>query len=142
MKQPTGINLEEVGIRLRKVRKTLKYSLEDMYQMTGFSKSLICEAENGQKKPSSTYLFHLLDKFNVNINFIFKGKGTMFLPETEMKLEMGKDKDKVKDMLFHMEHVEFIRYSILSHFMKFKAENKKVINEILEEQGTKRKENS
>ena len=53
--------------------------MDDLRDISGYSKSMISKAENGLKKPSISYLYALMDKYNVNINYILTGKGKMFL---------------------------------------------------------------
>jgi transcriptional regulator with XRE-family HTH domain len=83
MRKKYNLNLTKIGERLRGVREALHYTLEKMQEVTGFSKSLISAAEKGMKKPSAIYLFALLDRFGVNLNYVFNGKGAMFMPGAE-----------------------------------------------------------
>ncbi len=139
MKKPEGLKLKEVGARLRAARKALGLTIDGMYHKTGFSRSLISDAENGLKKPSSIYLFYLLDLFNVNINYIFKCEGSMFLPKIEIKGDFGADTEKVSELIKLMENLDLVRYEMLSHFIKFKTENRKVIEELIKEKNRETK---
>jgi transcriptional regulator with XRE-family HTH domain len=136
MKEKYHINLAEVGERLRAVRRYLRLTMEQMRDITGYSKSLISAAEKGKKKPSTIYLFAILDKFSVNINYIFNGKGPMFLEPGEEKnvsisfLELKKN---IRELFYLMENVDMVRYAVLSFFLKYKIENKRIIDELLEQ---------
>lgn len=131
-----------MGGRLRAVREALKLTMEDMRNITGYSKSLISAAENGLKKPSVIYLYALFDKYDVNVHYIFNGEGPMFLDEPEIeKTEQTPEKDKKSKQLtdnFHemmelMEEVEMVRYAMLTYFIRYKTENKRIIDQLLEE---------
>ena len=130
MNKKPELNLIEIGRRLKAVRIILGLSIEKISESTGFSKSLISEAENGYKKPSAIYLYGLLDLFGVNINYILKGDGVMFL--TGGFSEVGED-EEVKEMLYYMENIKMVRYSVLANFIDFKTRHKGVIQDLLNE---------
>jgi transcriptional regulator with XRE-family HTH domain len=132
MREKYNLDLTAIGKRLRRIRETLNITLEKMQEITGFSKSLISAAEKGQKKPSSIYLFALLDRFNVDLNYIFSGKGNMFrhIP----RLDPG-DPDlghTCEELVYMIENVELVRYAMMTEYIKFKAQNKTLISEALE----------
>ena len=134
MKKNYKINLKEIGKRLRSVRNRLDLTIEKMHEITGFSKSLISDAENGSKKPSTIYLFELLHNFDVSIDYIFTGRGKMFLPykdETDdQPVEIKSDYD---EMFYLIENVDMVKYAMLSSFLNFRTQNKSCINRMLEE---------
>ena len=137
MTKKTKLNQEEVGERLRQVRETLNLTIEKMYQATGFSRSLISEAENGLKKPSSTYLFALLDLFKVNLNYILSGRGDMFLGEELVFEDFGKDAKLVHSLLLYMKKADVVRFTILKHFLEYKAQYDELIrNQIEDDKGS------
>lgn len=129
----TEMNLQAIGARLRTARETLGLTIEKIHQETGFSKSLISEAENGIKKPSSRYLFALVARFKVNINYILTGKGDMFMSGWELTGDFGADKEKVIDLLYHIERIEMVRYEILGFFLRYKNENAHLIDRLLKD---------
>lgn len=153
MKKRYPIDLEAVGGRLRAVRDELKLSMEQMREISGYSKSLISAAENGLKKPSVLYLYALYHRYNVNIHYIFSGEGDMFLgsradsgapdmvPEPETA-DGGRDapsfdwvgEDPNLRSLFHlMENVDMVRFAVLSHFIEYRTQHKQLIEELMEE---------
>lgn len=141
------MDLPEVGARLKAVRETLKLSMDQMRDITGYSKSLISAAENGLKKPSTIYLFAMYHKFNVNIHYIFSGKGSMFLDTAGQPPPPAKDEEKqdqsgavpfvetehIRELLYLMENVDMVRYAVLGYFIQYKSRNKHLIEEQLEE---------
>jgi len=150
------IDLGAVGGRLRAVREELKLSMEQMREISGYSKSLISAAENGLKKPSALYLYAMYDHLNVNIHYIFSGEGDMFLvskadpgtaadtgsavgPDTESEVSpdtgpgwAGAD-DNIRSLFYLMEHVDMVRFAVLSHFIEYRTHHKRMIEELLEE---------
>ena len=128
MTKKLDLNLEEIGKRLRLTRTALNLSIEKIGADTGFSKSLISEAENGRKKPSSIYLYGLLTLYKVNINYILTGDGGMFL---EFPVREHEDKD-LEELYRYMNKMKFIKYSMLSYFQQFKLNNHDIIEKFME----------
>ena len=140
------MDLTDVGTRLRATREALKLTMEQMRDITGYSKSLISAAENGLKKPSTIYLYAMMDKFDVNINYIFSGKGGMFLASageekgqdkgaigpSSSSLSPGSADRNIQDLFYLMENVDMVRYAVLSFFIRYRTENKHVIEELLQ----------
>lgn len=131
-------NRELIGRRLREVRKKLHLTIEEAYRQTGFSRSLISEAENGLKKPSSRYLFALLDKFGVNINYILSGTGAAFVDQIVSSSEFGLERENIKDLFETMKHVDLVRYSMLKYYIEFKTANQEYIEKALSEKLNRR----
>jgi len=149
IKKNFELNLEAVGMRLREVREVFGLSLEKMSEVSGFSKSMISEAEHGLKKPSSIYLHALLERFNVNVNYILNGKGRRFLPVftslspvSSPEVPEGKsDEQKVEsllsEMLYLVDHVDMVKYAMLSYFISYKTQNLPVIKKLLDQKTDK-----
>jgi len=135
MRKKYNLNLTGVGGRLRDIRETLNITLEKMQEITGFSKSLISAAEKGLKKPSAIYLFALSDQYNVNLNYVFNGKGSMFIPGVNLNAHTGNSEldDTFGELIYMVENVKLVRYAMLTEYIKFKAQNKAIIKDILEE---------
>ena len=137
MRKKYNLNLTKTGERLRDIRETLNLTLEKMQEITGFSKSLISAAEKGQKKPSAIYLFALLDQFNVNLNYVFTGKGAIFLPGANLPMHthsVNSELDKnYAELVYMLENIELIRYAMITEYIKFKAQNKAIISDMMDE---------
>jgi len=134
MSKKITLDQKEVGRRLREIRNLLGLTLDKIHDITGFSKSLISEAENGLKKPSPLYLFALLDKFNINVNYILSGKGNPFLTETEEEQVLNaEDTQSLKDLVYLVKNVDIVRYATFEFIAKYKRENASMIDDILHE---------
>jgi transcriptional regulator with XRE-family HTH domain len=129
MKKNFKSSLPEIAGRLKQVRNTLDISVDRIAAETGLAKSTVSDAENGNKKPSVVYLFGLLDLYRVNINYVLTGEGEVFL-ETPGEMKEG---DEFKELLYMMENVSLVKYSVLSYYIDFKTRNKDVIDELLKE---------
>jgi transcriptional regulator with XRE-family HTH domain len=137
MRKKYSLDLNSIGKRLRDTRDALDITLEKMQEITGFSKSLISAAEKGQKKPSAIYLFALIDKFNVDLNYIFSGEGTMFRHEFKADKGISHQGHTFEELIYMIENVELVRYAMMTEYIKFKAQNKTIINDILKDKSTK-----
>lgn len=129
-------NLDNIGIgnRLKEVRKKLGLTLEEMKNISGYSVSTISEIERDINNPNPRYLLLLTEKFNLNLNWLFTGKGGMFIPEFELKWDFGKDSKTILKMIYLIENWEMLRYDMLRHFLKFLDTNEdKIKKYILEE---------
>jgi len=73
-------NLKEIGERIKKVRKELGLTQEDMAKKLGMSRNSIIRYENGEAVPSRKFLKLLEYEFGINPRWILKGEGEMFLP--------------------------------------------------------------
>lgn len=122
-------DVKEIGRRLKEVRKKIGKTLEQMRDITGLSTGGISEMEKGLKKPSSVYMFALKTEFDVNINWILSGEGTMFSPDIELDLNFGEDNILIQDLILCIKNVDIVRLDMLGYFSKFKRENPELIKE-------------
>jgi transcriptional regulator with XRE-family HTH domain len=122
-------DVEQIGRRLREVRKKLGKTQEEMRQITGLSTAGISEMEQGLKKPSSVYMFALNTNFDVNINWILTGAGTMFKPDIEMELNFGNDNRIIRELILCIKNLNVARYKLLWHFSDLKREHADEIDE-------------
>jgi len=125
MKRPIELNQVETGKRLNQVRKSLDRTLSQMSELSGFSISAIAEMENGKNNPNHDYLLLLAERFNLNLNWLFTGKGAMFLPDFEIKWDFGKDTPTAMKLVYMLENHDEFRFSALGFFSKFLKENNK-----------------
>jgi transcriptional regulator with XRE-family HTH domain len=123
MSKDKTFDLKQIGRRLREVRKKLGKTQEEMRQITGLSTAGISEMEQGLKKPSSVYMFALKTNFDVNINWILTGEGTMFSPDIELELTFGDDNKIIQELILCVTNLPFVRYHMLKCFLELKREN-------------------
>jgi transcriptional regulator with XRE-family HTH domain len=133
MKKKAGFDSEEVGKRLKQVRETLSLTLTKMEEYSGLSKSQVSAVEKGEKKPSSIYLSALIKQFDININFIFTGKGDMFL-HPKNKTAEEKDIDELFQM---MKQVKMLKYAVLGFFHEYKKRNEDILKDLINDNDDK-----
>lgn len=65
------ILLQELGNKLRKYRKKLKLTQEELAEQTGVDRRTISNLENGKANPSFTTLYRLLDCLHIPTDYLF-----------------------------------------------------------------------
>ena len=55
----------------------------------------------------------------------------MFNPDFELSWDFGKDSEVIMEMIYLIENFDLVRFEILSHYLKFKARNSKIIGDCL-----------
>ena len=82
-------DIHALGQRFKEVRLTLDLTLKQMAAELDKSYNYISDIERGKaKNPGPDIFIKLLRKYNVNLNYLFNGTGTMFL-DTRDQTETG-----------------------------------------------------
>ena len=76
-------NLEDIGLRLKKIRKILNKSQQALADETSLTKQAISNIENGKSAPGLGLLSKLLVDYNVNLNYLICGIGNVLNIEPE-----------------------------------------------------------
>jgi len=132
-KQTTGPG--NINERIKAVREALECTLKTMQEKTGISTSYISDFERGKKFPSSKYLKELVNIFGVSSDYLFTGKGEMFLKERTPWKEMfdfGKFNDDVHEMLLYMKKVPNTMFAVLEFFTDYKVKKEEFLEKYLE----------
>lgn len=64
---------EQLGMRVKYLRKKLRWSQEDLALNANINKNYICDLENGRRNPSLEILERLALAFNITLEELFKG---------------------------------------------------------------------
>lgn len=111
-----------VAKRIKDIREKLKLKQEELAQQLGCSRSNLSQIENGEFLPSASLMNKLKSKFNVRLDWLFSGEGSIFTTEMERDLEMlnfGKNTSDIKLMLKEMKKSPAIKYRVLSDFFTY-----------------------
>jgi transcriptional regulator with XRE-family HTH domain len=124
---------KEIGKRLRKVRKTLGYTQDQMVGYFDCGRANYSRIEKGEVFPNPGMLEVLYNQFNVSLHWLICSKGAMMQaqpentqPETGNPVK-GIDTSEVRELLFYIETVPMIKHAVLGFFLEYKEENKKLI---------------
>lgn len=131
------IDMEETGKRLKTFRILRNLTLAELSELSGLSMAMISESETGKNKPSPNLMYAMNRLYNMNINWLLTGEGEMVTKKSQAKQPPRNEKGElVYDMdslLWYMERVPIVRYSVLGFFSGFYFENKKTIEKFLKE---------
>ncbi|MCP4131372.1 MAG: helix-turn-helix transcriptional regulator [bacterium] len=73
------INLKDIGERFIKARKHLGLSQQEMAKKADISRSFIGHVENGNQNPSYDFLSKIAETYEISIDWLLTGRGTMHL---------------------------------------------------------------
>ena len=129
---------KEIGSRMRKIRKTLSYTQEKMVSHFDIGRANYSRIEKGEVLPGATILSVLKTKFNVSLDWLITNQGKMFLKEKDKnvdkdKVDMGKYAEETRELLSYMEKVPMVKHAILSYFIQYRLQHKKIIQQAMEE---------
>jgi transcriptional regulator with XRE-family HTH domain len=127
------------GHRLKEFRKFLKKTLKDFAKETGLSNSNISRIERGEIFPNFEFLSNLQKKFDLNLNWVNLGIGSMFLNKGEkesfdIRIKYpGIPNDNTADDLLNCLQVPVIYYYLAAIFIPLKKKHQSLIDEYFEE---------
>jgi len=75
--------MENIGERIKKIRKLLNKSQEELAVALGITKQAISNMENSKSMPSVAMLSKLLLNFDINLNYLISGVGGYFVTNEE-----------------------------------------------------------
>ena len=64
---------EQLGMRIRYIRTSLKWSQEHLALEANVNKNYICDLENGRRNPSLEILERICIAFHISLAELFKG---------------------------------------------------------------------
>lgn len=127
---------KEIGLRMRKVRKSLGYTQEQIVTYFDIGRANYSRIEKGEIFPGASILLKLKSEFNVSLDWLIANEGQMFILEKEKvqksrTLFLGEHSEEVRDLLLHLEKVPMLKHAVLAFFLEYKEKNKEHINRML-----------
>jgi transcriptional regulator with XRE-family HTH domain len=122
-----------LGKRLNQARKKIGLNQGEFGEHLGCGRSNISQIENGLFFPTSSLLTALKSKFNVSLDWLFSGEGSMFIEEKEKNLDLLDFKEysnDIKTMLQEMKNSKFIMHRVLAEFFEIKLDKNPFILEV------------
>jgi len=124
-KKRTELDLVAIGSRLHRIRNSMRLTMDQVGEVTGTSKSMVSDVENGKKKPSAAFLNALSVEYNIDLNFVFTGEGNMFRGNQGVIIL----DEEIKEMLQLMTRSKMVKFNLLNHFWTYKTQNNELIME-------------
>lgn len=93
--------MDTISQRLKRVRKILNKSQEDLARDLNITKQAISNMEHSKSSPSIALLTKLLTDYGININYIVAGVGEIFLASeksyTTLRSSLMKEVEQLLD---------------------------------------------
>lgn len=130
-------NIKEIknslGKRFKQARKKIGLNQGEFGKNIGCGRSNISQIENGLFFPTASLLMELKSKFNVSLDWLFSGEGSMFIEEKEKNIDLLDFKEysnDIKTMLQEMKNSKPIMHSVLAEFFEIKLDKNPSILEV------------
>lgn len=69
--------VDQLGMRIRFLRKEIGWSQEDLALESGVNKNYICDLENGRRNPSLEILEKIANALKITLSELFRGIETI-----------------------------------------------------------------
>ena len=119
--------MQNLGRRLRTIRRQLNYNQQQMASALGLKRSGYFKNEEGDTFPGVSTLFRLQKDHDISMDWLIFNKGPMVF---KMKQQEGKPlafeerSAEVKELLDAMEQDPQLKHEILAYFYKYKGKRK------------------
>ena len=117
--------LNEISVRIKKVREDLGFSPGRMAGLFGITRSGYVKYEAGDSYPRPRVISKLARDFDISLDWLIAGKGPMHYKEKEQpetKPEPEPVSAEVKELIRLIELVPVLRYKVLALFAEFKVD--------------------
>lgn len=111
----------EIGRRCREAREHIDFTMDQMKDETGLTRTSLSNYERGKLMPSSKYLQYLSSTHNVSIDYIFSGQGRVVKVAGKYT-----DNEEVNELIESMQSMPPVYHIILGFFEKYKFLNPKM----------------
>ncbi len=123
--------------RVKLIRKTLGFKQKDFAKKLKISGPSLSEIEKGKYKPGHDFFVNISKEFNVNLYYLFFGKGEMFLDPTSdystRAENFAVNNEDVRKFLWYFGKSRIVQYLILGHFRSILSNEKAAIEKEIEE---------
>ncbi len=115
-------------VRFKQFREQLKLSKDEFAAHLGLAGASYRKYERGETFPGPAILNILVKRFNLSLNWLICGNGTMFQKETAPSpVDIFASEAEMKELLAGMLATPLLRYEVLRYFHKFKVDNPAII---------------
>lgn len=127
-----------IAKRLREFRASMRLTSSEVANALGIPVRTIGSYERGEVLPGSKFYDLMIEKYNMNINWLISGRGTMFINQQlpENKDSISKLQEEIKlsnddmETLIEMLKSEASR-NVLLKFIEVKRGNKEALNSLI-----------
>lgn len=124
-----------IGLRLKEIRKALSFTQEAMARTLKTGRPNYTRIEIGDTFLNHYFLYKLSSEFNISIDWLICGIGSMFIDSKNNSNPEGKNghtmDPETEELVEHMEQIPLLHHEVMELFYKFKFENKEIIEAAL-----------
>ncbi len=125
-------DLKKIGERILAVRRRLYMNQNEFARAMGVSNGSLSMMETGKAQPRFELLYNITKKYNVNLAYIFFGRGEMFLPkEIDARIEIKnygpETEDWLQEFIHYFNESRVFRFGVMSQISRFLLENRDLI---------------
>ena len=137
-KEKTDIQLEhigQVGERLRMVRESLNMTQKDFAESLNMSNSYYSQVENGNGAPGYDILVQLVMRYNVSLDYVFTGEGSMFFRPDRSDLYNGEYLGEIKeieDLSWYVNHSQMFKQAVFGYANRYLLNYENLLKKNLE----------
>ena len=139
-------NFTAIGKRVREVRNYFRLSQVEMAENLDMAPSYLSEIECGKANPGPEFFLKLSNDYNVSMDYLFHGIGSMFIGShlkiQEEEFDFNEDIYSIEKLVWLMSHSQFYKNTILSFASKFLLDNERIIKKSIEKNKLKKEKNN
>ncbi|MCP4146350.1 MAG: hypothetical protein GY757_01245 [bacterium] len=128
----------EISRRLEEVRHAAHYTVPQMAKAMGIKGATYLTNIKGTYTPTLQGLCRLADSLKVSLDWLLKGRGSMFCKNAPVFKGVDSYSDEKEEMEALMEKLPLVRHSVMGYYQKFKLENMELINRALNKDNASR----
>jgi len=124
-----------LGMRIGEIREALNLKQKEFAESLNLSYSYYNQIENGNGNPGLDFFYNLIEKYHVNMEYLFHGTGKMFLGEEKDRILEGGNLQpamSMDDLAWYMEHSAIVKHMLLDYANSILRDNKDAILRNLE----------
>ena len=130
----------KVGERVKSIRQALKMTQSEFASKLDISTTAMSESEKAKYKPGFEVMMKLMTVYDVNLYYLFFGKGQMFLPGGDAAkgsalLDMTDYTDYELEFLDYFAKSQVVRFRLLGYFQQLMLEEGDLYKREIEELG-------
>ena len=143
-------NKEFIGSRLKDIRKYLRLTQKELAEKLDISDGYISDIEKGKKKPGRDLLEKLIERFNVNISYLFEGKGEYFYKSGQDQNEDTKPPSLIynigdvtqieEEMKWAIDNIPVVKFALIEYYLSYLFKNQGMVKNEVEKYRQRRKD--
>ncbi len=127
MIKDSGGFAQNIGARMRIIRKQLGHSGPEMASVLSIDRTAYYKNESGRNFPGTLTLYRLQKNFDISMDWLIFNKGPMIFKnkkQEEKKPGLLEQTPEVKKLLEAMEQDSQLKFEMLSQFYKYQGKKK------------------